>query len=107
MKEKKKSLLFVMITAQIFLFAFVLLFIGMSGFYYYKQSVLDIALEKNNQMAMYGRELRKQLDMDTKQVTELLRTVLNSNGLWGDNPGNKYVNKVAVRSGNSGKGRFV
>lgn len=98
MKEKKKSLLFVMITAQIFLFAFVLLFIGMSGFYYYKQSVLDIALEKNNQMAMYGRELRKQLDMDTKQVTELLRTVLNSNGLWGDNPGDKYVNKVAVRS---------
>lgn len=48
-------------------------------------------------MQMYAQDTAAQMDLDVKQVSELFQSVIDSNGLWGENPAEKYLDKVSVR----------
>ncbi len=95
--EKKKTVSFVMIAVQIALFIFALAIIIALCLYYYRVSLRDIREEKSNLLSMYAREANARITLDIQQIQETFWTIVDMNGLWGEELWSKYVDKLQAR----------
>lgn len=94
--KKRKSLSKMMITLQISLFSLVGLFIALAGVRYYRQALADISAEKKLLIESQVKEIEARMDTDSLQLTEILRSILDNNGLWSVNSDDKYFDKMGL-----------
>lgn len=95
--KKRKSLSKMMITLQILLFSMVGLFIALAGVRYHRQALADISAEKKLLIQSQVKEVEARMNADSLQLTEILRSVLDNNGLWSANSDDKYFNKMELQ----------
>lgn len=96
--KRRVSLARITITVQMILFTVVFCLALLVGFYFQKQTVAEETAAREAEFAARIRDLESRLSADAFQIREVLHSVLDNDGLWSENQGSKYFNKVAVKN---------
>ncbi len=95
--KKRISLLKMTALVQMILLAAVVGIIFLVGIYFQRRMLKEEKEVRQAELAAQIRELDSRLGSAALQVKEILRSVVDSNGLWSEDSGSKYFDKIATR----------
>ncbi len=95
--KKRKSLPRILNIMQLIVFCLTVLFMIGDSMLLYKESMDSVVEERNMQVMAGVRETKTRIESIQQQIKEIIIAVMNNDGLWSENQGNKYFDKMQMQ----------